>query len=98
MHSQTCLYFDPQASVSDLNKEIDSAQTKSSNGQHSLSILRGLLLKLPGGTGGELTREMEGVEKIRAGSSGGGKRPEDMTPQEIYAVLWQVLSFRDSGG
>lgn len=26
----------------------------------------------------------------------GGKRPEDMSPQEIHAVLWQVLSFRDS--
>lgn len=37
------------------------------------------------------------MERIRAGPSGGGKRPEEMTPQEMHAVLWQVLSFRDSG-
>lgn len=41
---------------------------------------------------------MEGMERIRAQGQGvgGGKRPEDMSPQEIHAVLWQVLSFRDS--
>lgn len=43
-----------------------------------------------------MTREMEGIERIRAGPSQGGKRPEDMSPQELHAVLWQVLSFRDS--
>jgi hypothetical protein len=58
--------------------------------------LRDLLFKLPGGTGGEMTREMEGIERIRAGPSQGGKKPEDMSPQELHAVLWQVLSFRDS--
>ncbi|KAF8527105.1 heterokaryon incompatibility protein Het-C-domain-containing protein [Gautieria morchelliformis] len=85
-----------QASVSDLNKELSSARSKSSNGADSSSVLRGLLLKLPSGAGGEITREMEGVERIRAGPSGGGKRPEEMSPQEMHAVLWQVLSFRDS--
>lgn len=25
-----------------------------------------------------------------------GKRPEDMSPQELHAVLWKVLSFRDA--
>jgi hypothetical protein len=44
-----------------------------------------------------MSREMEGIERIRAGPAQGGKRPEDMSPQEMYAVLWQVLSFRDSG-
>jgi hypothetical protein len=43
-----------------------------------------------------MTREMEGIERIRAGPSQGGKKPEDMSPQELHAVLWQVLSFRDS--
>jgi hypothetical protein len=39
---------------------------------------------------------MEGIERIRAGPSQGGKKPEEMSPQELHAVLWQVLSFRDS--
>lgn len=39
---------------------------------------------------------MESVERIRAGPQQGGKRPEDMTPQELHSVLWQVLTFRDS--
>jgi Heterokaryon incompatibility protein Het-C len=95
--SKTRSYHVSQASVSDLNKELSSARSKSSNGADSSSMLRGLLLKLPSGAGGEITREMEGVERIRAGPSGGGKRPEDMSPQEMHAVLWQVLSFRDSG-
>lgn len=44
-----------------------------------------------------MSREMDGIERIRAGPAQGGKRPEDMSPQELHAVLWQVLSFRDSG-
>jgi hypothetical protein len=40
---------------------------------------------------------MDGVESIRAGQSMGGKRPEDMSPQELHATLWQILKFRDSG-
>ena len=44
-----------------------------------------------------MTRDMEGIQRIRAGPAQGGKRPEDMSPQELHSVLWQVLSFRDSG-
>lgn len=44
-----------------------------------------------------MSRDMDAVERIRAGPAGGGKRPEDMSPQELHAVLWQVLTFRDSG-
>lgn len=40
---------------------------------------------------------MDGVERIRAEPSQGGKRPEDMSPQEMHAALWQILKFRDSG-
>ncbi|KAJ7682980.1 heterokaryon incompatibility protein Het-C-domain-containing protein [Mycena rosella] len=90
-----------QASVSDLNKELDKARSASATrggpgGSDTGSILRDLLFKLPGGSGGEMSREMEGIERIRAGPAQGGKRPEDMSPQELHAVLWQVLSFRDS--
>jgi hypothetical protein len=47
--------------------------------------------------GGELSRELDAVERIRAGPGQGGRRPEEMSPQEIHGVLWQVLTFRDSG-
>ena len=40
---------------------------------------------------------MEGIERIRNAPAQGGKPPEQMSPQELHAVLWQVLSFRDSG-
>ena len=49
----------------------------------------------------EFLGNKEGVERIRAQGQGqggqGGKRPEDLSPQELHSVLWQVLSFRDSG-
>lgn len=59
--------------------------------------LRDLLFKLPGGSGTEITRDMEGIERIRDAPAQGGKPPDQMSPQELHAVLWQVLSFRDSG-
>ncbi|KAF9239812.1 Het-C-domain-containing protein [Melanogaster broomeanus] len=65
--------------VSDLNKELENARSK--------SVSRGALPTYC------MTREMDGIERIRAGN---GKRPEDMSPQEVHAVLWQVLSFKDS--
>lgn len=37
-----------------------------------------------------MSREMDNVQRIRAGPQQGGKRPEDMNPQELHAVLWQV--------
>ncbi|KAJ7740023.1 heterokaryon incompatibility protein HET-C [Mycena maculata] len=90
-----------QASVSDLNKELDKARSASTTrsgpgGSNPSSMLRDLLFKLPGGSGTEMSREMEGIERIRAGPAQGGKRPEDMSPQELHTVLWQVLSWRDS--
>ncbi|KAJ7269830.1 heterokaryon incompatibility protein HET-C [Mycena rebaudengoi] len=88
-----------QASVSDLNKELEKARATSARsgpGSDPTSVLRDLLFTLPGGSGSEMSREIEGIERIRAGPEQGGKKPEEMTPQELHAVLWQVLSFRDS--
>ncbi|KIJ38953.1 hypothetical protein M422DRAFT_33009 [Sphaerobolus stellatus SS14] len=86
-----------QASVSDLNKELEKAREKSARGGgDSSSMLRNLFTNIPGGSGNEMVRDMDSVNRIRAGPSAGGKRPEDMTPQELHSVLWQVLSFRDS--
>lgn len=42
----------------------------------------------------ELSREMEGIERLRSGEQG-GKRPEEMSPEELHATLWQILKFRD---
>jgi hypothetical protein len=58
--------------------------------------LRDLLFNLPGGSGGDMSRDMEGIERIRAGGAAGGKNPEQMSPQELYATMWQVLTFRDN--
>lgn len=44
-----------------------------------------------------MARQMEGIEQMsRAAQTGQGKRPEDMTPEELHAVLWQILTFRDN--
>jgi len=59
-------------------------------------MLRDLFMNIPGGSGSEMSRDMDNIQRIRAGPEAGGKRPEDMSPQELHAVLWQVLSFRDS--
>ena len=59
--------------------------------------LRKLFFSLPGDSGSEMAREMDSIERIRAGPSQGMKPPEQMSPQELHAVLWQVLTWRDSG-
>jgi len=58
--------------------------------------LRDILFTLPGGTGNEMNRDLQNIERIRAGPAAGGKNPEEMSPQELHSVLWQVLTFRDS--
>ena len=87
--------------MSDLNAELEKARAKSGStrdGSSPAATVRSLLVKLPVGDNGDMERQMEGVERIRASSTQpGGKRPEDMTPQEMHAVLWQILLFRDSG-
>jgi hypothetical protein len=83
-----------EASVTDLNKEFDRARSQSNS---SSAMLRDSFLKLPGGSGDKMERDMEGIERMRAGITRGDRKPEDMSPQEMHAVLWQVLSFRDSG-
>ncbi|KAF8800551.1 Het-C-domain-containing protein [Phlegmacium glaucopus] len=94
-----------EASVTDLNKELAKARSKSLESQSRggpganspADVLRGLLFTLPGGTGSDMSRDLDSIERMRAGpTSGGGKRPEDMTPQELHSALWQILTFRDS--
>ena len=44
-----------------------------------------------------MSRDLDNIERIRAGPAAGGKNPDEMSPQELHSVLWQVLTFRDSG-
>ncbi|KAJ2919808.1 hypothetical protein MD484_g554, partial [Candolleomyces efflorescens] len=90
-----------EASVSDLNKELDKARSK------SLSTTRGpggppckpidavtdLLSAFPGGN--DMSRELEQVSRA-SDPAAGGKRPEEMSPQELHAQLWKVLTVRDA--
>ncbi|KAF9450292.1 Het-C-domain-containing protein [Macrolepiota fuliginosa MF-IS2] len=95
-----------EASVTDLNREIDRAKTKSiqqstRSGPSGIpsdptSVLRQLFTSIPGSDGNDMSRDMDAIERIRAGPAAGGKNPEEMSPQELHAVLWQVLTFRDS--
>lgn len=78
---------------------MSSARSRSvSGGSSPADTLRDLLFKLPGGSGGEMSRDMEGIERLRDAPAYGGKPPDQLSPQELHSVLWQVLSFRDSGG
>ena len=43
-----------------------------------------------------MSRDMATIERIRAGPAAGGKHPDQMSPQELHGVLWQVLTWRDS--
>ena len=95
----------PQASVTDLNAEIDKARAKSlaqtrggpGSNNSPVDSLKGLLFTIPGGVGSDMSRDLDSIERMRDGA-GGGKRPEDMSPQELHAALWKILTFRDSGG
>ena len=94
----------PQASVTDLNAELKKArskslaQTRGGPGSNSspADSLKGLLFTLPGGAGSDMSRDLDSIERMRDGASGGGKRPEDMSPQELHSALWKILTFRDS--
>lgn len=67
------------------------------SGPSQADTIRDLIFKLPGGAGSEISRDMEGIERIRDAPAYGGKPPGEMSPQELHSVLWQVLVFKDSG-
>lgn len=75
-----------QASVSDLTKAVTGARQDPAA---SNSILRQLLFDIPGGGGSDLSREMDGIQSMKAGQPG-GMDPTTMSPQELHAVLWKA--------
>lgn len=83
-----------QASVSDLSKTMANARSIGEGQTNSANTLRQLFFDLPGGGGGDLSRDLDDVQNMRAGQPG-GLDPSQMSPQELHAVLWKVLSFRD---
>jgi hypothetical protein len=67
-----------EASVSDLNAKVNR-----SRGDPSAQNLRSLIGQIPGG-GGDLSREMDDVDRMRAGPGGSGLDPSMMSPQELF--------------
>ena len=86
-----------EASVSDLQKAMDNARGSSSRGigdDGVFDTLRSLMNQMPDSSG--LSREMRDVEDIRQRASSGQASGAQMSPQELHATLWKVLTFRDN--
>ena len=95
------------ASVSDLDDEIKRSQTSSRSGnKSSVDNLRDLIIQLDGysskvtsfrsGSGGSsgsrsLNRDLDDINNLRSTS----RDPNQMSPQELHATLWKILTFRD---
>ncbi|GAA99255.1 uncharacterized protein L969DRAFT_86483 [Mixia osmundae IAM 14324] len=75
-----------EASVSDLNKAINRAKSEPTDSTGS--ALHAMFGQLPGTSGNHLSRELDDVQNI-------SRDPMDMSPQELHAVLWKILKFRD---
>lgn len=58
------------------------------------TILRSLLGDLPGSSGNDFSRDMQGIEEIRSRAASG--QMNEMSPQELHATLWKILTFRDN--
>ncbi|TXT13760.1 hypothetical protein VHUM_01127 [Vanrija humicola] len=84
-----------QASVSDLVSKISHARSVEDAQSVSAGRLRTMFFDLPGTDGQQLNKEMEDVQMRVAGVQQGGGA-DQLSPQELYKVLWQILSFRDS--
>ncbi|GAA6027320.1 hypothetical protein JCM8097_002590 [Rhodosporidiobolus ruineniae] len=85
-----------EASVSDLQKAMDGARStdRGMGGSSTSDTLRKLLFDLPGSSGNELSREMGDIDDIRTRASTG--QLDNMSPQELHATLWKILTFRDN--
>ncbi|KPV75411.1 uncharacterized protein RHOBADRAFT_36269 [Rhodotorula graminis WP1] len=85
-----------EASVSDLAKAMDGARStdRGIGGSSTSDTLRKLLFDLPGSSGSDLSREMGDIEDIRSRAANGSL--SELSPQELHATLWKVLTFRDN--
>ncbi|KAG9041226.1 hypothetical protein FS837_012538 [Tulasnella sp. UAMH 9824] len=87
-----------QSSLTELNTQIDTAHKKQNTGGGigSIANIKALSAAVPGvgGPGSEMDREVDSMERNRAGTQ--GKNPNQMSPQEIRSAIWPVLVFRDN--
>lgn len=81
--------------MSDLNKTMNNARSVSNDSSAPSSALRQMLFDIPGDDGQVMSRDMDSISNMRAGQPG-GLDPSMMTPQELHATIWRILSFRDS--
>lgn len=66
------------------------------SGGSAFSALSDLLSAIPAGGGSDMKGDLNQMEKIRAdNASGAAKPPDQLSPQEMHAQLWAILSLRD---
>jgi len=66
------------------------------NSQSTFSDLQDLVSAIPSGGGSDMKGDLQEMEKLRAeGGSMNGKPPEELSPQELHAKLWAILTVRD---
>jgi hypothetical protein len=80
---------------------MNKAKTRSAGGDFgSANRIKSLLGSIPSSDTQSMARDIDSINANRAGSAtaaGGGKDPNLMTPQELYANIWSILKFRDAG-
>lgn len=93
-----------QASVTDLNADGTRASHNNrgrraglgSDSGSTFSLLTDLFTSIPGGGGSEMKSDLAQMNKIRSDTvSGATKPPDQLSPQEMHAQLWAILSLRD---
>ncbi|KAI9638574.1 putative heterokaryon incompatibility protein HET-C [Dioszegia hungarica] len=82
-----------QASISDLSKSMDASRSGPGD-TTGVGGLISIFKMLPGNEGDSLTRDMNDIQNMR--SAPGGMDPQQMSPQELHAQIWKVLTFRDA--
>jgi len=66
------------------------------NSESTFSLLQDLASAMPSGGESDMKGDLQEMEKIRAeGGSMNGKPPEQLSPQEMHAKLWAILTIRD---
>lgn len=80
---------------------MNKAKARSAGGDFgSANKIKSLLGSFPSSDGQSMARDIDAINANRAGSAtavGGGKDPNLMTPQELYASIWSILRFHDAG-
>lgn len=82
-----------QASISDLTQATNKSRSAGESDTASISGLISIFKMLPGNEGDSLTRDMNDIQNMRSGP--GSTDPSQMSPQELHAQIWKVLTFRD---